>query len=696
MSASRFPAITGLISYLVCLAYILYTPLSVFGKDTDTIPTRTLENIVVTATSAAGRISNISLGSENLELVTLAKMPMLFGENDIIKSISLLPGVHGEGDGGGGFEVRGGTASQNLILLDGITLYNPSHVMGIFSTFNDKALSSATLHKGPIPSGYGGATSSVLDTRLGAADMKQFHLNGTIGILAAKIMAEAPIVKDKLSLAVSARRSYVDAFLQMVPKYRGTIMNFYDVTAKMRYRPTQKDILDLSFVIGHDNMAIKRLMGLYWGNVGGSLNWISHRGEGVSFTTTAAYTGYSPKMTMTMMNMDQTLKEYIRNFSLNEKIQFYIGDSHMFEFGIRSELLRVKSGELEAAGNMEREIRSGWQNALWVNYEKEFGSAFALSGGIRFSLFSVLSSPRFHNFVSASEEAPDFSEKNYFNTEPRISLKYNLNPLHNIKIGYGVTTQNLHSIRSSSTSFPFDRYALTSACVRPERSSLYGIGYSGMTENGDYDWAIEGYYKDMKNVYDYADGKTMFSRTNLESIILGGRGKSRGIEFMFRKNTGKLTGWIAYTISKTQTKIRGINDGHWYDSTNDRRHDLSMTAIYTLNDKWTFSGSWIFSSGQPLTAPDVKYEMDGITYYYYSQRNGYRTPPVHRLDLSAVYTRIGRKSTSQWSFGVFNAYCRYNPYVIYFEDDPSKPSGTRAVQQALFGLIPSVSYSISF
>ncbi len=696
MSESRFPEISWLVSTLICLANILCSPMPIFSKDTDTIPTRTLENIVVTANSAGQRISNISLGSENLELSTLAKMPMLFGENDIIKSIALLPGVHGEGDGGGGFEVRGGTASQNLILLDGITLYNPSHVMGIFSTFNDKSLSSATLHKGPIPAGYGGATSSVLDTRLGTGDMNKFHWNGTIGILAAKIMAETPIVKDKLSLAVAARRSYVDAFLQMVPQYRGTVMNFYDVTAKMRYRPNSSDILDLSFIIGHDNLAIKRLMGLYWGNTGVSINWISNRVEGISFTTTAAFTGFSPKMTMSMMDMDQTLNEYIRNFSLNEKIQFHFGDSHLLEFGIRSELLRVMSGEVEVAGNMEHEKRSGWQNAFWANYEKEFGSKFAISGGVRLSIFSVLSAPCFHSFVSASEEDPDFSGKTYISPEPRISVKYNINPFHNVKIGYGITTQNLHTIRSTSTSFPFDRYAITSASVRPERSSLYGVGYSGMTENGAYDWAVEAYYKDIKNVYDYEDGKTMFSRTNLESLILGGRGRSRGIEFMFRKNTGRLTGWIGYTLSKTQTRIPGINEGRWYYSTNDRRHDLSITAIYTLSDKWTFSGSWIFSSGQPLTAPDVKYEMDGTTYYYYSQRNGYRTPPVHRLDLSAVYTRIGKKSTSQWSFGVFNAYCRYNPYVIYFEDDPSKPSGTRAVQQALFGLIPSVSYSISF
>lgn len=662
----------------------------------DSITPRQLDALIVTAQSARQRMARISLGVENIELSAMAKMPMLFGENDIIKSITLLPGVHAEGDGSGGFEVRGGNSAQNLVMLDGITLYNPSHVLGIFSTFNDKSLAWATLHKGPIPPSFGGATASVLETALAPGDMERYHASGTIGILAAKIMAAGPIVKDKLSMAVSARRSYVDAFLQMVPKYRGTVMNFYDVTAKMRYTPRVGDYLDLSFDIGHDNMAIKRLMGLYWGNLGASLNWRTRRSDYLTFTTTAAFTNYAPKMTMTAMNLDQTLKEYIHNLSLNEEIQITAGESHIIELGLHSELLRVKSAEMEVAGNREKEIRSGWQNAVWANYETEFAKRFAMSAGVRLSVFSALSSNSYHDFVSSSEAAPDFSSHTYVNAEPRINLKYNLSSHHNIKLGYSITTQNLHSIRSSATSFPFDRYAITSASVKPEKALQYGVGYAGMTSDGAFDWSAEGYYKSLSNVYDYADGRSMFSRINLESIILGGMGRSWGAEFMIRKNTGALTGWISYTISKTQTKIAGINDGRWYDATNDRRHDLAITAIYSLNERWSLSGSWIYSSGQPLTAPDVKYQLDGTTYYYYSQRNGYRTPPIHRLDLSAICTREGKRFTTQWAFGVYNAYCRYNPYVIYFEDDPSKPSGTRAVQQALFGLVPFVSYTIQF
>lgn len=669
---------------------------AVAQTSSDTVQVHELDAVVVTAQSARQRIAETNIGVEKIELATLSKVPMLFGENDIIKSIALLPGVRGEGDGGGGFEVRGGTAAQNLVLLDGITLYNPSHVLGIFSTFNDKSLGRATLHKGHIPAEFGGATAAVLETGLATGDMKRYHATATIGILAAKFMAEGPLVRNKLSVALSARRSYVDAFLQMVPKYRGTVMNFYDITAKVRYVPRRGDYVDLSFVYGHDNMAIKRIMGLYWGNMGAALNWKATINENISATTTAAYTDYSPKMTMTMINVDQALKEYIRDLSINEKFQLYTDNAGLFEIGLRSQLLRVKSAEIEVAGNNECDIRSGWHNAVWANYENSFGRVFALSGGVRFSLFSALSESRFHRFVSASEPEPDFSARTYFDVEPRVCLKFNLSQRHNIKLGYCVATQNLHAIRSSSSSFPFDRYAITSANVKPDRATQYGLGYAGMTDGGAYDWSSEVYYKHISNVYDYADGRTMYSRINLESIILGGEGRSAGIEFMIRKNSAPLTGWIAYTLSKTQTRIAGINGGRWYDATNDRRHDFSATAIYALNKQWHISGTWIYTSGQPLTAPDVKYQLDGITYYYYSQRNGYRTPPTHRLDLSAVYTRQGRRFTSQWAFGIYNTYCRYNPYIVYFEDDPDKPSGTRAVQQALFGLIPSVSYTIKF
>lgn len=683
---------------LPALALILTSTLpAAAAEPTDTAQRHeTLKEIVVTTTSARRRIENPRIGAERLELTKLAQMPSFGGENDLIKSLALLPGVRGEGDGGGGFEVRGGNASQNRVILDGITLHNPAHVMGIFSTFNDNAIASATLFKGPIPAQFGQASSAILETSLKPGDMTNYHGALTVGILATKLRAEGPIVKNKLSFAVDARRSYVDAFLKIVPKYRSTVMNFYDVSAKLRYTPDESNLIDGSFFVSHDNMAVSDLMGMYWGNIGGSLNWQARTDGDLTFTTTAALTHYAPKMTIAMMDLEQTMWTYIHNYSISEKIHWQPTEAHGLELGVQSELVEVKSAEWLINATKEHEIRSLWDNSVWADYSGNFANLVELTAGVRLSVSSALSANRFNSYFSLLQSPAQFRPATYVAVEPRVNLKYNISKLHNIKAGAGISSQNLHAIRASSTSFPFDRFALTSAVVKPERSLLYALGYCGMTANGTYDWSVEGYYRNIRNVYDLKDGKTVFSDINLESIILGGRGRSYGMEFMVRKNTGKVTGWISYTLSRTQTRIAEINDGRWYDATNDRRHDLSLACIWNINRQWSVSASWIFMSGQPLTAPDVKYEIAGETCYYYSQRNGYLTPPTHRLDLSAKYIHAGRRFTYEWAFGVYNAYCRYNPYIVYFTDDPEKPSGTKAMAQAMYGLVPSVSYTLKF
>lgn len=679
-------------------ALLLSSTLSAAANEpADTLQLKeTLQEVVVTGTSARRRIENPRIGAERLELLKLAQMPSFGGENDLIKSLALLPGVRSEGDGGGGFEVRGGNSSQNRVTLDGITLHNPAHVMGIFSTFNDNAIGSATLFKGPIPPQFGEASSAVLETTLAPGDMNAYHGALTVGILAAKVRAEGPIVKDKLSFAVDARRSYVDAFLKIVPKYRSTIMNFYDVSAKLRYTPDTRNLIDGSFFVSHDNMAISDLMGMYWGNIGGSLNWQARTDGDLTFTTTAAVTHYAPKMTISMMDLEQTMWTYIRNYSVNEKIRWQPTEAHGLEIGLRSELTQVKSAEWLINSTKEHEIRSLCENSLWADYSGNFANLFELTAGVRLNVSSVLSADRFNSYYSLLQSPAQFRAATYAGVEPRANMKYNINKCHNIKAGAGISSQNLHAIRGSSTSLPFDRFALTSAVVKPERSLLYALDYCGMTQSGSYDWSVEGYYRDIRNVYDLKDGKSVFSDINLESMISGGRGRSYGVEFMIRKNTGAVTGWISYTLSRTQTRIAEINDGRWYDATNDRRHDLSVACIWSINRQWSVSGSWIFLSGRPLTAPDVKYEVAGETCYYYSQRNGYMTPPTHRLDLSAKYIHAGRRFTYEWSFGIYNAYCRYNPYIVYFTDDPEKPSGTKAMVQAMYGLVPSVSYTLKF
>ena len=660
----------------------------------DTVEIYDLDEIVITDQSVRNRIQALP-GSESLELTKLSLTPQLFGEPDIIKSITLLPGVHGEAEGAGGFEVRGGNAYQNLVLMDGMTLYNPSHMMGIFSTFNEDAMSQATLHKGPIPTSFGSASSSVLETQMKHGDMNNYNFSGTIGILNAKVSVDGPIVKDKLSFSVAARRSYVDLFLNLIPKYKGTVMNFYDINAKVRYDVNEDNIVDFSFFVSRDNLAVKDVMELHWGNLSGSINWRSNH-EKWNFFTNGSVTQFTNNMGSTIMDSNNTLKEHIKSFSFNERITYDLTENQKLEMGLRTELLNVKSGEVSSGNTHQKEIRSGWLNSLWFGYDGSLSYRFRINVGIRGSLFSSLSSSHFHSFEAFNESTPDFSSRTYFNLEPRLGMRFLLNDCHNINGGVSFTTQDIHGIRATMTTFPFDRYALTTAKIKPEITRQYTLGYSGMTETGSWDWSMDAYYKTMDNVYDYKDGVGMFSRISLESLILGGKGRSYGLELMLRKNIGKLSGWIAYTLSKTETKIPGINDGNWYRASNDRRNDISVVGLYQFNDKWTVTASWTFSSGRPLTAPDEKYEIDGFTCYYYSERNAYITPASHRLDLSASYTKIGKKSTSILAFGFYNAYAHYSPFVIYFVDDDTKPSGTKAVQQSLFGIVPSISYTIKF
>lgn len=487
----------------------------------DSIPQHELAELVVTGNSARQRLDRIALGAETLELSQLNRLPSFLGENDVIKSLTLLPGVRSEGDGGGGFEVRGGNSSQNRILLDGMTIYNPAHVMGIFSTFNDATTAKATLYKGNIPARYGAASSSVLETTLLPGDMEHWEGAASIGLLIAKGAVSGPIVKDKLSIAIGARRSYADLFIAMIPQYRGTVMNFYDITAKLRFIPRHNDILDASFIIGHDNMAVKDVMGMYWGNTAASVRWMVSRGDNHHITIEGTFTSYSPKMARTFTGDDMMLHQYIRQASLRVADDIHFCGNNILCFGYQGDFLRVKSMDMDTPGGRQVEIRSGIVNAIYATWEGSFKDKFSMEAGARLDLYSSLSGDRFTKFHSMNDySAPDFSQCDRLSAEPRISLKYDLSPYHNIKAGYSRTSQYLHSLRSSSTSFPFDRYTLSSALIKPERCSQWGIGYVGMTPAGSFDWSVEGYWKSMTGVYDYADGMTIFSQVNMESLIL--------------------------------------------------------------------------------------------------------------------------------------------------------------------------------
>lgn len=662
----------------------------------------TLQEVTVTSRSALKRINEVQIGVEKVEIATLARVPALFGEKDIIKSIQLLPGVKSESDGSGGYQVRGGTSAQNLILLDGATVYNAGHLMGLFSTFNDEALANASLYKGLVPAQLGGGTSSVFDIDTRSGDMQRYHFSGTVGLLSAKVMAEGPIQSDKSSFLFAGRRSYLDIFLKSSKDYKDNTMNFYDANLRLNFRLSPQDMLSLTFFRGRDNMGIDDLMDMSWGNTTAAANWLHTFGDPLYANTQLTYSDFSDDVGIELMNIHYTMAGYIRHLTLNHRQVWTPTKRHRVNYGLETTYLQLKSAEWDIDFLHQREKRNAWMNSLWVNEEWKLNDHLDLSAGARLHLFTVLGGSPYYqvdakgNIVETLTPGSGEFVKTYADVEPRVSLKWAISQQHSVKIGYSRTSQDIHAIRGSSASMPFDRYTMTSNIVSPEQADQVAAGWTAITRDGAYDFSLEGYYKDIRNVYDYRDGKSFHSEIEIERLILGGKGRAYGLELAAHKNEGRLTGWLSYTLSWVENKIEGINGGEWYTAPNDRRHDLAVVGMYHLNDRWELSAAWRYNTGQALTAPSAKFEVDGHTYYYYAERNGYRAPAYHRLDLSATYSRTVGKTTHQWAFGLYNAYNRYNPYVITFENDDTKPSGTKTVQTSLFGIIPSVSFTIRY
>lgn len=666
----------------------------------DFVQEDTLQEVTVTSLSAQKRVEEVQIGVEKVDMTTLTKVPSLFGERDIIKSIQLLPGVKSENEASGGYQVRGGKAAQNLILLDGATVYNAGHLMGIFSTFNDDALLSGSLYKGLVPAHLGGGTASVFDISTRSGDLHDYHFGGTIGLLSAKVVAEGPIQKEKSSFLFTARRSYLDLFLKATEKYRDNTLHFYDTNLRLHFRLSQQDALSFSFFCGRDNMGLEDMMNMKWGNLTATANWLHTFSDAHYANTKLLYSDFTSDTGIDMLNIYYTMKGYIRHATLQHQQVWQFGD-HRLNYGIEGTHLQLQSAEWDINLLHQRERRHALTGALWLGDKWQMGKRVELSAGARLHLFSVMGGSPYYqiangNIIETTEKSSGSIVKTYVDVEPRISAKLTLNKQHNLKVGYSRTSQDIHAISGMSMSMPFDRYTMTSNIVRPEQADQVAVGWFHITPQKGYDFSVEAYYKNIHNVYDYLDGKAFYSEIEIERLILGGKGRAYGMELCAHKNKGPLTGWVSYTLSWSKNKIEGINGGHWYTASNDRRHDLVIVGLYQLSPTWDLSAIWRYNTGQALTAPSAKYDIDGTTFYYYHERNGYRAPAYHRLDLSANYTKKLRKATRIWSFGIYNAYCRYNPYTIRFKNDDKSPTGTIVEQTSLFGIIPSVSFTLKY
>lgn len=672
--------------------------------------TATIEEVTISATKADNNVTQAQMGVEKLDIQEIAKIPVLFGEKDILKTLQLLPGIKSAGEGNSGFNVRGGATDQNLILLDEAPVYNASHLLGFFSTFNSDAIKDVAVYKGGMPSQFGGRLSSVLDIKMKEGNDQHYGVSGGIGLIASRLNIEGPIVKDKGSFLVSARRTYADVFLKLSSNenLKNSQLYFYDINAKANYRINDKNRIFLSGYFGRDKLGVNDVFGIDWGNATGTARW-NHIINSKWFSNTSAiYSNYSYKIAITSGTTDFDITSRIRDVNAKQEFQFFPNPNHNFRFGINSIYHTIVPGQINAAegsgiNSLKLQDRYAWENALYASDDWKVNDHFNINYGLRISSFSALGSGDFYSYNAAGDvtDTTRYSSgqfvKTYFNLEPRLSMSYVLNSASSLKAGYARNTQYLHLISNSTSTTPTDLWIPSSANTKPEISDQVSVGYYRNFFDNVLEFSVETYYKTMQNQIDYRNGANTQGNDKIEGELLTGKGRAYGIEFLLKKKTGRFTGWVGYTLSRTERKIDGINDNNWYVARQDRTHDVSVVGIFDLTKRWSLSATWVYSTGNAVTFPSGKYFIDGQVEYLYTSRNGYRMPAYHRLDLGATWTkkRSDRRESS-WSFSLYNAYGRENAYTIDFRQSETDPTKTEAVQTSLFRWIPSVSYNFKF
>jgi CarboxypepD_reg-like domain/TonB-dependent Receptor Plug Domain len=669
-----------------------------------------LAAVVVSASSGDHKLQGTQMGVDRLSMKTIHEVPVFLGETDVLKTIELLPGVASAGEGSTGFYVRGGAPDQNLILLDGTTVYNPSHLLGLFSTFNGDAIRDVTVYKGAMPPQYGGRLSSVEDVRMNDGNNQAYHGEVSDGLLTTSAEVEGPLQKGGSSFLVAGRTTRINMFLS--GSHDSTInkdrVGFYDVNVKLNIQTGKQDHLYLSGYFGQDNLSIYQTFGLKYGNTAVALRWNHVFGSKLFTNTAVSYSGYDTWITAYVNASSYQVKSTLSDYSFRQDWEWYASPSNTIKFGLASTTHTIAPAKLTAQANSglndsSFESRYGLENALYLGDDWKIDHRLTFSVGARLTAFTVLGPGNFYG-VDANGEILDTTHfgsnqtvKTYVNPEPRLALGYPLSDLSTVKASYTRNVQNVHLLSNSALSIPTDKWVLTNNNILPEITDQYSLGYYGESGEGVYSWSVETYYKTMQHQIDYRTGAQLETTDVVETDLLYGKGRAYGVETQLKKNRGKLTGWISYTWSRSQLQIHGINNNQWYDATQDRTHNAAIVAIYNPNAKWTWSACWVYYTGNPVSYPSGKYIADGRVVFYYSERNGYRLPPYHRLDLAGTRHWPKKKWYQlELSFGVYNAYDRQNAYLITFRQDPNDASETQARQTTLLGIVPYATLTLKF
>lgn len=722
-------------NYNVIISYLGYAETSeIINLNEDIIKnfslTESVENldeVIITENIERLNIRKPQMSVNALKASTIKEIPVVLGEPDVIKAITLLPGVTNAGEGSSGFNVRGGAADQNLILLDEATVFNSSHLFGFFSVFNPDAIKDLKLYKGGIPARYGGRVSSVLDIYQKEGNSKAFHANGGIGIVASRLLAEGPLKKDKGAFLFGGRSSYAHLFLPLFDL--DNVAYFYDLNTKLNYKLNDNNNIYLSGYFGRDVFKISDSFDNTYGNTVLNFRWNHLFSDKLFSNMSLIYSDYYYGLNLNFVefNWDSGIK----NFNFKYDFKHYISNNFKLQYGLNSIYYKFNPGDIKPStptsgiNPFKLTDKFAFENAIYIDAEQNLSEKLSVNYGLRLSSFlrlgqnelniyennqAVIFNEDFQIYEKADPIGTEnFSKsdviKSFLNLEPRLAIAYQLDKNTSVKASYNRMSQYLHLLSNTTSPTPLDVWTPSGSYVKPQLLDQFAIGYFKLLKENNYSLEIEGFYKTIKNRIDYIDGADLIANNAIEQIILNGKARAYGLELLFKKNEGKLKGWIAYTLSKSEQKTpgrttteTGINNGNWYNTAYDKTHDLSLVGSFDLNEKWTLNGNFIFQTGQPATFPNGQYQYSGLTIPSYNNRNSDRLPNYHRVDIAANYTPKSNKNKgwqNYWTFSIYNLYNRYNAASISF--DQNRNTGiNEATKLSIFGIIPSVSYNFKF
>jgi len=668
-----------------------------------------LAEVVVTEVKRNNNVSSAQMGVDKLNVKDIRNVPVLFGESDIIKTLQLLPGIKSAGEGNSGFFVRGGAVDQNLILLDEAPVYNASHLLGFFSTFNSDAIKDVTVYKGGMPAQYGGRLSSVLDIKMNDGNKKEYTVEGGLGLISSRLKVEGPFKKDKSSFIVSGRRTYADLFLGLSPdsSINNNTLYFYDLNAKANYQIDDKNVVYLSGYFGRDKLGLANTFGFGWGNATATLRWNHLFSSRLFSNTSLIYSNYDYTIENLLGGNEFKVSSSIRDFNIKQDFQYALNNQHEIKFGIDAIQHTIAPGKLTTSSlninPLTIQNRKGYEVAAYISDDYKVTDNINIVFGTRLSTFSLMGGGNFKTYDVngniVAEKNYDGNEivKSYINLEPRFSSSFLIDETKSIKASYTRNTQNLHLMSNSTATSPTDLYIMNSNNTKPEIADQVALGYFKNFKNDMYEFSGEVYYKTMQNQIEYRNGTDLRGNSNVEADLIYGKGRAYGVELFVKKKYGDFNGWVGYTLSKTERQFDQINRGNWFLARQDRTHDLSVVGIYKVSTRWSLSSTFVYSTGNAVTFPTGKYTIEDQTVFYYGDRNANRIPDYHRLDFSATLDgKPNRKLKSSWNFSVYNLYNRQNPFAINFRDNPDNLAQTQAVRTTLFGIIPSVTWNFKF